>query len=132
MPSPLVTETGFSESSVTSGEGMDKGDKGIYKAQTGALKYYLSVTFMVATGDDPEQDDKKEAKTETKAETKGKATPEQIRYITEAYGEKLPKLLEEQGLERLEDMAMDKASEFVKKIQDTIKKQKKGDKEWTS
>lgn len=50
------TETGFSESSVTSGEGMDKGDKGIYKAQTGALKYYLSVTFMVATGDDAERD----------------------------------------------------------------------------
>jgi hypothetical protein len=54
------TETGFSESSVTSGEGMDKGDKGIYKAQTGALKYYLSVTFMVATGDDPERESPEE------------------------------------------------------------------------
>ena len=49
-------DTGFSEESVFSGEGMDKGDKGIYKAQTGALKYYLSVTFMVATGDDAEKD----------------------------------------------------------------------------
>lgn len=47
-------ETGFSETSSFYGEGFDKGDKGIYKAYTGALKYYLANTFMVATGDDPE------------------------------------------------------------------------------
>lgn len=53
-------DTGFGEESVVSGEGMDKGDKAIYKAQTGALKYYLSVTFMVATGDDPERESPEE------------------------------------------------------------------------
>lgn len=47
-------ETGYSETSVFYGEGFDKGDKGLYKAYTGALKYYLANTFMVATGDDPE------------------------------------------------------------------------------
>ncbi len=47
-------ETGYSETSTFYGEGFDKGDKGIYKAYTGALKYYLANTFMVATGDDPE------------------------------------------------------------------------------
>lgn len=47
-------ETGFSETSAFYGEGFDKGDKGIYKAYTGALKYYLANTFMVATGNDPE------------------------------------------------------------------------------
>lgn len=47
-------ETGYGEESVFYGEGYDKGDKGLYKAYTGALKYYLANTFMVATGDDPE------------------------------------------------------------------------------
>lgn len=50
------TETGFWEESCTSGEGLDKGDKAGYKAYTGALKYYLANTFMVATGDDAEAD----------------------------------------------------------------------------
>lgn len=49
-------ETGFSESSAITGEGIDKGDKAGYKAYTGALKYFLANTFMVATGDDPEKD----------------------------------------------------------------------------
>lgn len=47
-------DTGYDETSRFYGEGFDKGDKGIYKAYTGALKYYLANTFMVATGDDPE------------------------------------------------------------------------------
>lgn len=47
-------ETGFGESTTITGEAIDKGDKAGYKAYTGALKYYLSNTFMVATGDDPE------------------------------------------------------------------------------
>lgn len=50
------TETGFFETSVVSGEGIDKGDKAGYKAYTGALKYYLADKFMVATGDDPEKE----------------------------------------------------------------------------
>lgn len=47
-------ETGFYEESLVTGEGIDKGDKAIYKAYTGALKYYLANTFMVATGNDAE------------------------------------------------------------------------------
>lgn len=47
-------ETGFGEDTTITGEGMDKGDKAGYKAYTGALKYFLANTFMVATGDDPE------------------------------------------------------------------------------
>lgn len=38
------------------GEGQDGGDKGFYKAYTGAVKYFLMKTFLIATGDDPEQD----------------------------------------------------------------------------
>lgn len=38
------------------GSGFDTGDKGVYKAYTGALKYLLLGTFLVPTGDDPEAD----------------------------------------------------------------------------
>jgi len=38
------------------GYGDDAGDKGIYKAYTGAEKYALMKQFLVATGDDPEGD----------------------------------------------------------------------------
>jgi hypothetical protein len=37
------------------GHGSDRGDKGVYKAMTGAQKYALMKLFMVETGDDPER-----------------------------------------------------------------------------
>ena len=36
------------------GQGLDAGDKAPYKAITGALKYALLQSFLLATGDDPE------------------------------------------------------------------------------
>lgn len=41
------------------GEGTDARhpDKALYKAMTGATKYFLYKTFLVSTGDDPERDD---------------------------------------------------------------------------
>lgn len=44
---------------MVTGQGSDNGDKGIYKAITGAKKYMLANTFMIATGDDPEKSAKK-------------------------------------------------------------------------
>ncbi len=38
------------------GQGLDSGDKAPYKAMTGALKYVLLQSFLLATGDDPEND----------------------------------------------------------------------------
>lgn len=38
------------------GQGQDWGDKGGYKAITGAIKYFLLKNFLIATGDDPEHD----------------------------------------------------------------------------
>lgn len=38
------------------GSGADAGDKHVYKATTGALKYALLTTFLIPTGDDPEND----------------------------------------------------------------------------
>jgi hypothetical protein len=38
------------------GQGIDPGDKAPYKAMTGALKYALLQSFLLATGDDPEDE----------------------------------------------------------------------------
>lgn len=39
------------------GQGIDQGDKAYYKAYTGAFKFGLMKTFMVSTGEEPEQDE---------------------------------------------------------------------------
>ena len=49
------------------------GDKGLYKALTGANKYFLLKTFQLETGDDPERDENY-VRTETKPSTEQKAT----------------------------------------------------------
>ena len=83
------------------GAGADNGDKAVYKAETGAIKYFLSGNFLVAEDLDPESDtqeiqkEKPAFKTpEQKAEIKQKitdqsapATPEQLDIITEAIEE---------------------------------------------
>jgi hypothetical protein len=51
-------ESGESFSVLSQGQGSDNGDKGGYKAMTGAMKYFLYKCFMIPTGDDPEQDTK--------------------------------------------------------------------------
>lgn len=50
----IDSESGETLSFHGAGQGEDKGDKGIYKAQTGALKYALAKFFLISTGDDPE------------------------------------------------------------------------------
>lgn len=49
-------ESGEKISGVAAGQGVDSGDKGIYKAITGAIKYIYMKTFNIPTGDDPEKD----------------------------------------------------------------------------
>ena len=41
--------------SIITGSGTDSGDKGVYKAITGANKYFLLKTFQLETGDDAEK-----------------------------------------------------------------------------
>lgn len=108
-------DTGYYETSICYGEGMDKGDKGGYKAYTGALKYYLANTFMVATGDDPETESQEGAKT-APAGTTRKASEGQLAVLRKIYtGENLDKLLAVNKLERLEDITMAKASDLIEK-----------------
>lgn len=50
------------------GYGSDKGDKGAYKASTGAYKYMLMRLFQVATGDDPEGDERVDQRVQQRQE----------------------------------------------------------------
>lgn len=67
-------ETGDKMCGLFSGSGEDKGDKGLYKAFTGCLKYLLTTTFLIPTGDDPENDKKEEDKKE-QPKSQSKAEP---------------------------------------------------------
>jgi len=74
------------------GEGADTGDKAPYKAMTGALKYALLQSFLLASGDDPEDE---------RGETRNGPGPE--RPITAEQVRELEALIEETGtqLERV-------------------------------
>ncbi len=50
-------ESGDQMTTTWVGQGLDSGDKGYYKAYTGAIKYFLLKTFLISTGDDPETED---------------------------------------------------------------------------
>ena len=49
-------DTGEEITAKVAGQGLDAGDKAPYKAMTGALKYALLQSFLLATGDDPEEE----------------------------------------------------------------------------
>jgi hypothetical protein len=70
------------------GEGADAGDKAPYKAMTGALKYALLQSFLLATGDDPEDE-----------RADSRAVPGSERAITLEQVRELQGLIEETGTE---------------------------------
>lgn len=113
-------DTGFGETTTITSEGIDKGDKAGYKAYTGALKYFLADTFMVATGDDPETESlevKQNKKNPIKKANGKTATPKQIEILSKKYtGDNLTKLLDANGIESLEELPLEKASQLIEKI----------------
>ena len=115
-------DTGYSETTTITGEGIDKGDKAGYKAYTGALKYYLANTFLVATGDDPEKespDTKMNTKKPTAKSTTStkKATEKQLEILRQAFTpEQIEKMLGANGIEKLEDISIAKASEYISEL----------------
>jgi hypothetical protein len=70
------------------GEGADAGDKAPYKAMTGVLKYALLQSFLLATGDDPEDE---------RADSRAALSSERV--ITPEQGSELQGLIEETGTE---------------------------------
>lgn len=113
----IDVETGYSETSTFVGEGFDKGDKAGYKAMTGALKYYLACTFLVATGDDPETESPS-----MKANTYAKITAAQKNVISKKYtGASLQQLLDWAKVPTLDDMTADQATKVINQIKEREK-----------
>ncbi len=71
------------------GQGLDPGDKALYKAMTGALKYALLQSFLLATGDDPE-DERPDARF---------TTPNSARLVSADEIRELERLIAETGTE---------------------------------
>lgn len=74
------------------GAGSDKEDKGLYKAMTGAEKYFLMKTFLIPTGDDPEKDgpaDKGKKPEKPKDAAPKPPAAQRVGFITEAHKQEL-------------------------------------------
>ena len=108
-------ETGFYEDTVITGEGIDKGDKAGYKAYTGALKYYLANTFMVATGDDPEKDSPAQKMNDRKERM---ASPKQVEVISRIFqdGERRAEMLSFYGITDISQLTMKQASDLISQM----------------
>lgn len=88
-----------------SGSGADNGDKALYKAYTGGLKFFLADQYLVAEGNDPDND---EYEDDTPAEPAPKKT------------DKKPKTAEERS--EIKDELTDKNGKASKFQIDTLKK----------
>lgn len=70
-------ETGEEITRTFAGCGADNQDKGLYKAITGAIKYILTTTFLIPTGDDAEKDGEAGNSSRPSNRQKRPATPRQ-------------------------------------------------------
>lgn len=128
----FYAEDGSNVEAVVVGEGMDSGDKATNKAMAIAMKYAMFQVFCIPTEEmkDPDSETPPESKpkqnvTEVLKDTK--ITPGQIKAIAQIYaGENLEKLLNANGLEKLQDMSMTKASEIIKKVNEKRKEKENG------
>ena len=110
-------DTGFYEDTTITGEGIDKGDKAGYKGYTGALKYYLADTFMVATGDDPEKEspDNKMNNKKPSMKTVG-ITLGQVKYLQSLYTrEEIITELQSLNKTNVNELTLQEASQLIEK-----------------
>lgn len=120
----MDVDTGFWETTIITGEGIDKGDKAGYKAYTGALKYFLANTFMVATGDDPEKDSPSEKMNNKKTEISGEIVKELKDLYAKAGGKDFDKWVKDCGGITSKSYPSMKAT-LLKQINDKAEKEKK-------
>lgn len=127
----FYAEDGTSISATVIGEGMDTGDKATNKAMSIAFKYACFQVFCIPTEEmaDPDAEchevrqkkDFKKALEETakKNETAGmaeKASPRQIELIKELISDEAwPGMLKWAGVDKVEDMTLQQASEIITK-----------------
>jgi len=95
-------DTGEAVTVKVPGEGLDAGDKAPYKAMTGALKYALLQSFLLATGDDPEDE-----RSDARLRSERSITADEIRVLKtliEDTGTDLERVLAYYKLASLEEM----------------------------
>ena len=113
-------ETGEVRSYKTFGTGADMSDKGLYKAMTGALKYFIASNFLVAANTEPENDetDKKPGSNRPASPEKRKAVKDEIMSteepVTAAQKAKIKALRDELKI-------LDPQSTLIAKINTTMK-----------
>lgn len=101
-------ETGEYEEYLFSGSGADNSDKALYKAYTGGLKFYLASNYLVAEGNDPENDEE-----EMRTIKPAYVPPERREEIREAITNQDEPATEEQleaialGIEALQEAGVD-------------------------
>jgi hypothetical protein len=83
------------------GEGLDAGDKGVCKAQTSALKYTLLQSFLIATGDDPEEDSLNRPEREQRITA---AQALEVEHLIRQTGTELDRVLEYFEIASVEEM----------------------------
>jgi hypothetical protein len=113
----MDVHTGESETSQFVGEGFDTGDKAIYKAYTGALKYYYADTWQVATGDEPENEKVEEAPAPIRL-----IEDFQTEIISKFYtGDNMTKLLGKYGIKTLGEMTYEDAKQQILDLKKMLK-----------
>lgn len=95
----IDTDSGDSLTVKFFGQGMDSGDKAVYKATTGANKYFLMKTFMIPTGDDPEDEKAPKRTTSKPAAKPPQESPGQVKPATDAQIAKIKSLLSEKNFD---------------------------------
>ena len=113
-------DTGYSETTKHTGEGLDRGDKAGYKATTGAIKKFLSSTFLVATKDDPErEDDSPKQKKSTNLYKKQSAITDgqrtMIKKLYENDVDGLKKELANLNKKKVDELTVTEASNIIQK-----------------
>lgn len=84
------------------GSGSDTGDKGLYKAITGGIKYVLNTNFLIPSGDDPENDNGvngKDKKTKPQNQPTGKSNAKYQKLVTDKQIKRLYAMEREAGLD---------------------------------
>lgn len=120
----IDVDTGYAETSRHTGEGLDRGDKAGYKATTGAIKKFLSSTFLVATKDDPEREDEKPVSRKTYSKTTNRTTKLPTNCITRGQlamikslfkdsKEELKEMMAPYNKKKIEELTLEEASQII-------------------
>jgi hypothetical protein len=111
-------DTGYMDIQYNKAEATDSGDKGLYKAYSGCIKYYFLNNFQIASGDDPEQgesdqiikEDKKQQQRGRQGGNDNKRKPDKPK-VTKATLEAKWKQLNNGSLDGLDEYLEKKAAE---------------------